>query len=73
MNYYFNELRYHKVNAGVYSFNEPSKRLHEKMGFKKEGQLIREVKFTNGKYWDMIIYGMTKGEFNATLGKDMLT
>ena len=63
INYFFNELRYHKVNAGVYEFNTSSKVLHEKLGFQKEGQL-REVKFTDGKYWDMIIYGMTKKEFN---------
>ena len=66
LNYYFNELRYNKVNASVYEFNESSKVLHEMMEFKKEGQL-REVKFTNGKYWDIIIYGMTRTEFNKLI------
>ncbi len=64
LNYYFNELRYNKVNAAVFEYNESSNILHKKMGFVKEGQL-RKVKFTNGKYWDMILYGMTKDEFNS--------
>lgn len=64
LNYYFNELRYHKVNAGIFAFNESSKILHEKLGFVLEGQL-REVKYTDGQFWDMYIFGMTKGEFNS--------
>lgn len=66
LNYFFNELRYNKVNACVYEFNEPSKILHEKLGFKKEGEL-RQVKYTDGKYWNELIYGMTKNEFNEFL------
>jgi len=62
LNYFFNELRYHKVNAGVFEFNDSSNILHKNLGFKKEGQL-REVKFTQGRYWDINIYGMTKKEF----------
>lgn len=63
LNYYFNELRYNKVNIEVFSFNTNSQILHEKFGFVKEGQL-RESKFCNGKYWDIILYGMTREEFN---------
>jgi RimJ/RimL family protein N-acetyltransferase len=64
LNYYFNELRYNKVNAAVYAFNESSITLHERLGFKLEGRL-REAKFTDGKYWDCLIFGMTKKEFKA--------
>lgn len=63
LNYYFNELRYHKVNATVYEFNESSIALHEQLGFVQEGRL-RETKYTQGRYWDVIIYGMTSKEFN---------
>lgn len=67
LNYYFNELRYHKVNAVVYEFNESSRILHEKLGFEQEGRL-RQTKYTQGKYWDIIIYGMLKNEFNEKYG-----
>ncbi len=64
LNYYFNELRFNKVNAAVYDFNEDSIRLHEKMGFELEGRL-RQIKYSQGRYWDILLYGMTRDEFNA--------
>ncbi len=41
--YYFRELRYQKVTAHVYAFNEASIRLHEKLGFQLEGRLRRMI------------------------------
>ncbi|MDR0269916.1 GNAT family protein [Paenibacillus sp.] len=60
--FFFQELAYQKVNTSVYSFNQPSMQLHEKLGFVKEGQL-RNIIFTNGAYHDSICYGMTRQEF----------
>lgn len=60
--FFFLELTYQKVNATVYSFNNPSMRLHEKLAFMKEGQL-RNIIFTKGAYYDGICYGMTREEF----------
>ncbi|AHN21046.1 GNAT family N-acetyltransferase [Lysinibacillus varians] len=60
--FFFLELAYQKVNATVYSFNNPSMRLHEKLAFMKEGQL-RNIIFTKGAYYDGICYGMTREEF----------
>jgi RimJ/RimL family protein N-acetyltransferase len=62
LRYYFEELDYQKVNATVNDFNEPSIRLHEKLGFTREGQL-RRMGYTNGRYFDQLIYGMTGEEF----------
>lgn len=67
LRYYFHELRYQKANAHVYAFNEPSIKLHETLGFQKEGVLRRMV-FTQGQHHDEILFGMTKEEFDA-LGK----
>ncbi len=64
LNYYFNELRYNKVNVYIYDFNEPSIRFHEKLGFVKEGRL-RQMAYTNGTYHDTVFYGMLKDEFNT--------
>jgi RimJ/RimL family protein N-acetyltransferase len=63
LRYYFRELRYQKVTVLVYSFNERSFRLHEKMGFKLEGRLRRMV-YTNGEFYDELYFGMTKEEFD---------
>jgi RimJ/RimL family protein N-acetyltransferase len=67
LRYFFRELRYQKVTVHVYAFNEPSIRLHERLGFTLEGRLRREI-YTDGRYWDDLIYGMTIEEFEARHG-----
>lgn len=62
LNYYFGELRFHKCNIIVYDYNEASKGLHKSLGFTEEGRQ-RESKYTNGKYHDLILYGMTESEY----------
>lgn len=64
LRYYFHERRYQKANAEVFSFNEPSIGLHERLGFVLEGRLRRMI-FTNGQFYDALIYGMTREEFEA--------
>ncbi|HEX2905466.1 MAG TPA: GNAT family protein [Phototrophicaceae bacterium] len=65
LRYYFWERRYQKVNAEVYSFNAASMRLHERLGFTLEGRLRRMI-FTGGQYYDALIYGQTREEFEAS-------
>lgn len=60
--YYFEELRYQKVSTGVYSYNEPSLRLHERLGFECEGCLRRMV-HTGGHFYDRVLFGLTAEEF----------
>ena len=64
LRYFFGELRYQKVGATVYSFNEPSVRLHEGLGFGQEGRLRREL-FTGGQYHDILLFGLTAEDFAA--------
>lgn len=63
LRYYFRELRYQKVVALVYAFNERSANFHQKLGFQLEGQLRRMV-YTNGRYYDSLYFGMTAEEFD---------
>jgi RimJ/RimL family protein N-acetyltransferase len=60
--YFFMELRYQKVTVSVYSFNGPSIKLHEKLGFMQEGRLRRMV-FTHGQFFDELKFGMLREEF----------
>ena len=64
LRHYFDELRYQKVNADVFSFNDASIRLHERLGFQLEGRLRRMI-YGHGAYHDVLIYGMTAEEFRA--------
>lgn len=59
--YFFEERRYQKVNAMIYSFNDASIALHEKLGFMLEGKIRRNF-YTRGSYFDTLIYGMTVEE-----------
>ncbi|MCY9658808.1 GNAT family N-acetyltransferase [Paenibacillus chondroitinus] len=62
LRYYFEELRYQKVTAHVYAFNEGSVALHERLGFVQEGRL-RNMIFTKGQHFDECLFGLTKGEY----------
>lgn len=63
LNYYFNELRFHKCNVSVFDYNAASKQLHLALGFVEEGRQ-RESKFTDGRYHDIVQFGITADEFN---------
>ena len=65
LRYYFQERRYQKVNVEVFSFNEPSMRLHERLGFTLEGRLRRMI-YTRGQFFDLLNYGLTREEFEAS-------
>jgi len=62
LRYYFQERRYQKANVGVFSFNEGSQRLHERLGFTVEGRQ-RRTTFTRGQFHDLLWYGITAEEF----------
>lgn len=64
---YFLERGYNKVNAWVYAFNDRSKRMHEKLGMTLEGT-VREVHYTQGKFHDELLFGMTAREFVERYG-----
>jgi RimJ/RimL family protein N-acetyltransferase len=67
LRYYFQELRYQRVTVRVYSFNDASARLHEKLGFQLEGRFRRTV-FTGGEHFDELVYGLTAEEFAGVMG-----
>jgi RimJ/RimL family protein N-acetyltransferase len=64
LRYYFQERRYQKCTVNIYSFNEPSQKLHESLGFTLEGR-IRRMIYTGGEFHDELYYGITKEEFEA--------
>lgn len=67
LRYYFQERRYQKANVGVFAINEPSRRLHESLGFQLEGRIRRSV-LTRGEFSDMLEFGMTVEEFRDRHG-----
>jgi RimJ/RimL family protein N-acetyltransferase len=68
LRYFFLELRYQKVTVDISDFNIASIKLHEKLGFVQEGRM-RRMQFTNGKYHDAFIMGMTVEEWREKFQK----
>ena len=68
LRYYFQELRYQKVNVTMHSENGASRALHERLGFSHEGTIRRAV-FTGGRYLDTFCYGLTIEEWEERYGE----
>ena len=66
LNYYFNQLRYHKANVYIYACNEKSQKFHESLGFVYEGR-SRECAFFDGQFIDVVHYGLLDREFNEAM------
>lgn len=66
LKYGFWEQRYQKCNSACISINAASIRIHEKLGFIKEGQIRRSM-FYNGAYCDDLLFGMTREEFDEIM------
>lgn len=62
LGYYFGVLGYKKAIAEVYSFNQISAALHEKLGFRCEGCQFEAIEVDGIKY-SSIIYAITDEEF----------
>lgn len=62
INYAFNDMNLHRLEGEVIEYNEASKKILESLGFKEEGRL-REAKYSKGKYWDIIRYGLLRREY----------
>lgn len=62
LRYCFSELRLHKYNASVLETNEAMLRHFKRIGAKPEGRR-REVVYTNGRFYDELLFGLTAEEF----------
>ena len=57
LEYAFGTLKLHKLTARVLSYNQGSRKMHEKAGYVMESYLKDEL-FLDGKYEDLIFYGV---------------
>ena len=64
MQYAFEELNLHRVNAFIYSFNEASWQILERTGAVRELTLPEHVA-RDGKLYDLYGYGLLRDEFQA--------
>ena len=60
--YAFDARRFHRVIARVVAENEASRRVWEKLGYRKEAT-FREAVFLEGEYRDVVLYAVLKHEW----------
>lgn len=63
LDYLFNELGLHRVYLYLQSYNTRALKCYEKCGFTQEG-ILRQNSFTRGKYYDDLVMGILRDEFN---------
>lgn len=63
MKFAFRKMNLYRLEAEVIDYNDKGKSLFEKVGFVLEGRL-REAKYNDGKYYDVLRYGMLKNEYD---------
>jgi ribosomal-protein-alanine N-acetyltransferase len=62
LNYCFDDMKMHRLEAYVYDYNIASSRVLEKNGFKKGGTR-RELSYRDGEYHDAFIFDILSSEF----------
>lgn len=62
--YGFDQLGLHKIEARVFEFNDPSRRLLESVGFTREG-VHRDEVFVDGSFRDTYWYGLLADEWRS--------
>jgi RimJ/RimL family protein N-acetyltransferase len=68
LKYGFLERRFNKCNSACSEINKSSIQLHKSLGFIEEGRRRQDLYF-NGRYYDDILWGMTREEFDALNAK----
>ncbi|MFO8068692.1 MAG: GNAT family protein [Alkalibacterium sp.] len=63
LDYAFNKLNLHKIEIWAAEGNEKSRSIPERLGFVQEG-MRRDNELIDGKYVNMIIYGLLKDEWH---------
>lgn len=67
MKFAFRTMNLYRLEAEVIDYNDRGKSLFEKAGFVLEGRL-REAKYNDGRYHDVLRYGMLRREYDEKYG-----
>ncbi len=66
MRYAFDELGLHRLDGSWFDFNEPSKNLYKKCGWKEEG-VKREYIYKRGEWRDLTIVGVLESDYRQLI------
>lgn len=63
--YGFDTLNLHWVSSSAFAYNDRSLRMHERLGFKREG-VAREDVYRKGRYRDRVLFGLLRAKFKRS-------
>lgn len=66
--YAFHEMRFQKYNIRCVESNEPMIHHASRLGCQAEGRIRRHI-YMNGRYYDELIFGLTREEFDELLAR----
>jgi RimJ/RimL family protein N-acetyltransferase len=69
LRYAFHELRFQKYNIRCLESNQPMIDHALRLGCQQEGRIRRSV-YTDGRYYDDLLFGLTREEFDALDGRN---
>ena len=61
--YAFNTLGLNKLKSCTVTENEGIKKVNERAGYKQEG-IVRQEFYRGGRFYDMYVWGLTKGDYD---------
>ncbi len=64
----FYEVNIHRVELETYATNERALKFFDHIGFKREG-VRRQAHFADGKYYDIVCFGLLRNEFHCEKGR----
>lgn len=64
LNYLFNYWNFNRLTAETWEGNKRAIHCYEKLGFQIEGRL-REAYYINGKYYDVIVMGLLRKDYDT--------
>lgn len=67
LDYAFTELNFHRVELGVFAFNQRAIHVYQKVGFREAGRR-RQTLFRAGQWHDEVIMDLLQDEYLATRG-----
>ncbi|KYK28335.1 MAG: hypothetical protein AYK23_05625 [Candidatus Proteinoplasmatales archaeon SG8-5] len=62
LDYGFDSLNLHRIELGVFDFNERARKAYRKLGFREEG-VKREAVYMKGEYHDIVLMGILRKEW----------
>ncbi|MGD8554017.1 MAG: GNAT family protein [Anaerolineales bacterium] len=61
----FETLNLRRISLNVFEYNERAISVYQRVGFKEEGRL-RQAKFHQGRYWDTLVMGILRHEWEQS-------